>query len=262
MSAGSDHDVVSELLGAYALDAVDADEALVVEDHLRECPRCRDEMRQHREVAAQLAFVGEAAPEGVWASIAANLTPSEPEPELAARLYPLRRPRPADRWMSRAWLPAAAAAIVLLVGGLGWEVHNQGNRVQRITAAFRATTSMDQSVQAALVDPRSTKFALASADGKIRLDAVLQPDGTGYLLPVPRATLPALPSSETYELWGVTDGQRTALGLLGPDPTVESFRTSQPQMGELAITAEKAGGVAHSTRTPVVAGMVGSAADV
>ncbi len=32
------HHEIEELLGAYALDAVDADEARLVEDHLADCP--------------------------------------------------------------------------------------------------------------------------------------------------------------------------------------------------------------------------------
>ena len=38
------HDAVVELLGAYALDAVDPTEAAAVEAHLGTCPGCRDEI--------------------------------------------------------------------------------------------------------------------------------------------------------------------------------------------------------------------------
>ena len=258
MTGAGEHDTVSELLGAYALDAVEPEEARVVEDHLRECPRCRDEVRQHREVAAQLAFVGEAAPEGLWAQIAANLAPAEPEPDLA-RLYPLRPARPATPRLYRVVLPAAAAVILVVVGVLGWEVHTQANRVQRITSAFNTTTAMEQGVQAALADPRSTKFALTSADGRIRLGAVLEADGTGYLLPGPHAALPGLPPSETYQLWGIAGAQRISLGLLGTHPTVESFRASEPQVSAIAITAEKAGGAVQPTHAPVAAGAIPAA---
>jgi predicted anti-sigma-YlaC factor YlaD len=254
MSTRNDHAAVSELLGAYALDAVDPDEAVAIEDHLRECPRCRDEVNQHREVAAQLAFVGETAPEGIWEQIAANLAPAQPEPDLA-RLYPLSTARPVNRWVARVLLPVAAALLVL-VGALGWEVHSQADRVGRINTAFQKTTTMEQAVQAALVDPRSSKFALTSADGQIHVDAVLEPDGVGYLLPPAGAALPRLPASETYELWGVADGQAVSLGLLGSHPTVEAFKADSSRLYELAITAEKAGGVVRSTHAPVVAGQV------
>ena len=48
------HDEVSELLGAFALDAVDGEEYEQIEAHLSECPRCRAEVDAHREVAAAL----------------------------------------------------------------------------------------------------------------------------------------------------------------------------------------------------------------
>src|SRR5690606_35755181 len=59
----SDVDEFTELLGAYALDAVEPDEREAVERHLADCPRCRSEVAEHREVAAYLAHAGTDAPE-------------------------------------------------------------------------------------------------------------------------------------------------------------------------------------------------------
>ena len=68
------HHEIEELLGAYALDAVDAEEARVVEEHLLVCPRCRAEVAEHREVAALLTSgTSEPVPDGVWNRIAADL---------------------------------------------------------------------------------------------------------------------------------------------------------------------------------------------
>ena len=52
-SAPHDHEI-EELLGAYALDAVNAEEATAVEVHLTTCPRCRAELDAYREMAAAL----------------------------------------------------------------------------------------------------------------------------------------------------------------------------------------------------------------
>jgi anti-sigma factor RsiW len=70
----SSHEELAELLGAYALDAVDDDEALAIEEHLAGCPRCRAEVAMHREVVAMLGNAGGVAPEGVWERIAAELS--------------------------------------------------------------------------------------------------------------------------------------------------------------------------------------------
>jgi anti-sigma factor RsiW len=77
------HADIQELLGAYAIDAVDAEEATLVEAHLAGCPRCRGEVAEHREAATLLSFSGASAPEGVWSRIAAVLDetpPSRPKP--------------------------------------------------------------------------------------------------------------------------------------------------------------------------------------
>ena len=65
MDGPVNHDEVAELLGAYALDAVDPDEAARVEEHLPTCPRCREELAAHHQVAGILGNVGGAAPEDI-----------------------------------------------------------------------------------------------------------------------------------------------------------------------------------------------------
>ena len=88
---------LDELLGAYALDAVDEDERRAVEAYLVVNPRARAEVAEHREVASLLAWSGAAAPDGLWDRIAANLDEPAPTPrgELAAvlALDPNRRPQ-------------------------------------------------------------------------------------------------------------------------------------------------------------------------
>ena len=48
------HDEAVALLGAYALDAVPPEEAVLVAAHVAECPRCTAELDAHREVAGML----------------------------------------------------------------------------------------------------------------------------------------------------------------------------------------------------------------
>jgi anti-sigma factor RsiW len=67
------HAELSELLGAYALDAVSPEEATEIEEHLAECPRCRAELTAHREVAGVLGNFGGTAPAGLWDRIADEL---------------------------------------------------------------------------------------------------------------------------------------------------------------------------------------------
>ena len=57
------HDEAAELLGAYALDAVEVAERDAIEHHLNECPRCRAEVADHRTVASFLGSAGGRAPD-------------------------------------------------------------------------------------------------------------------------------------------------------------------------------------------------------
>jgi anti-sigma factor RsiW len=85
------HENLQELLGAYALDAVEPDEVAAIERHLPTCPRCRTELADHREVAALLGYAGGAAPDGVWDRIIASL--EEPPPAMRLTTTPIATPQ-------------------------------------------------------------------------------------------------------------------------------------------------------------------------
>jgi len=70
------HDELEELLGAYALDALDDDERRKVERMLESNPRARAEVQQHRETASMLAFSGSTAPDAVVPSVATTVPTS------------------------------------------------------------------------------------------------------------------------------------------------------------------------------------------
>src|SRR5580692_982792 len=101
-----EHDEIESLLGAYALDAVDPDEALEIEAHLSTCPRCRAELAAHREVAALLGNSGSEAPHGLWDRIASQLGDEADVPAPGALIASLRRPARRQRFIR----PALAAA--------------------------------------------------------------------------------------------------------------------------------------------------------
>ncbi len=250
------HEEFQELLGAYALDAVDDDERLLLEDHLRTCPACRDEVEVHREVAAHLAEAG-APPGQLWGRIAASLHADEGGEGLGA-IYPLSA-RPRRPWVPAALVGAAAAVVAAALGVLGWQVHRQSGRIDRIGAGVPGLTgsgpAVAQAAAAALADPRAHLVVLASPDGRLQVTGVLEPDGSGYLV---RGTdLPALSAGRAYQLWGVVGAQKISLGVLGPTPSVVAFHAGAP-VTALAITAEPGGGAVQPTSAPIVVGTVGT----
>lgn len=250
------HDDVIELLGAHALDAVDPDEAVAVELHLEECPRCRDEVNAHREVAALLANTGGAAPDGVWDRIADSLEESPPPMRLSlpsshdATVVPLapRRRTSASRFVVAA--VGAAAAVVIAV--LGVQVVSLQDRYDDLQAALEDDAVLS-AANLALVDPDAARTELASADGTLTASAVLLPNGNGYLMV---HDLPELGDDRTYQLWGQTEGGLISLGILGARPNdVVPFQVSD-SVDVLAITEEESGGVVQSANPAVVAGEI------
>ena len=243
------HDDIQELLGAYALDAVDDTEAEAVELHLRSCPRCQAEVEAHRETASWLAHGGAPAPDGVWDRIAGSLDDA-PAPVEMARILPWEtRERASVRRRRRGvdWVAGIAAALPLVLGGV---VINQQRQIDRRDNR----SGIEQALASATSDPDARVVSLRSTSGQPHsVRAVVLPDGTGYL--VVKGGLPALANDRTYQLWGINDAKVVSLGVLGNRPTIVPFHASG-DVRTLAITEEERGGVVASKNQPVVAGQV------
>ena len=246
-----DHSVpeIEELIGAYALDAVDDDEREAVEQHLAVCPRCRAELTAHREVAALLAYDGAPAPTDVWDRIVISL--EEPPPAMRLRLdspaevVSLDDRRARNRRQMFAAVVGVAAAIILV---LGLVVIRQGDNSPGQQLAI------ERLVDEALATPGATTATLRPPEGVNGpvATAVVTPDGRGYLR---AGELPELPANRTYQLWGVVDDQAISLGVLGTSPDVASFHVDDAnRVAAYAITDEAAGGVIASQNDPVVVG--------
>jgi hypothetical protein len=252
----SSHQDIQELLGAFALDAVDDDERHLVEAHLAVCPRCRAEVATHRETAALLAHSGDRAPEGVWARITENLEEAPPEIDLAP-MAPLdaARERRSRRSISLRTAAAMGAVAAALTAFFGWRIGAQDRRLDRFAAEFHELAVQDglrRAATTALAEPDAEQVRLASFDGKTGVHLVRLPNGTGFAV---ADGLPALPADQTYQLWALRPEAKISLGLLGQDPDVAPFQMVGPVLG-YAITAEAAGGVKESTQSPVVLGLI------
>jgi anti-sigma-K factor RskA len=97
-----------DLTAAYALDALDPDEAEAYEGHLSQCQECREQLAELSGTAAALAFgaVAPAPPPRLRASIL------EAAAAERANVVPLLR----RRWVARGLAVAAAAAACVVVG--------------------------------------------------------------------------------------------------------------------------------------------------
>ncbi len=257
------HDEVAEMLGAYALDAVDPDEARAIEEHLRACPQCTAELAAHHEVAGMLGNAGGEAPPHLWDRLAEQVAATR-GPEGGAELLDLlrapgrapgdatRRRRPPIARNPFTWgAGGLAAAALVVVGVLGWQVHRLDGNVHQLQAVS-GQQGMAQAVQAALVNPQARLLSLDTntPGSTTRLGEIaVLPSGVAYLV---NTGLPALSTQQTYQLWGQVGSQLVSLGLLGNNPRDVPFEVSPSVVvSAFDVTAEHAGGVVRTAHVPV-----------
>jgi anti-sigma factor RsiW len=237
------HEELQELLGAYAIDAVDADEAAAVEAHLNDCPRCRAEVAELREVAGLMSQSGGDAPPGVWDRIASSLT--EPPPPLRLQV---QRERRASRGRVLQTIALTIAAAVLVV--LGFSVVRLRGQVDDLQAAGAQASDTSEVALAATyaIGAPGARIARLAGGGEQTAVAVVTPNGQGYFL---GAELPEL-AHGMYELWGATAaGRVTSLGTI-PGPGVYAF-TADQSVHVVMVTEEDAP-VPAPTRPAIVTG--------
>jgi anti-sigma-K factor RskA len=230
------HQELQELLGAYALDALEPDEVARLEAHLAECLSCQAEVAAHRETAAKLGNAVEETPPQLWDRIAAEL-PRGPAPAHAIpdSLAPLVPQRARATWPLAAAVFAAAAIVVIVLLGVS-TLHLQ-HRVNALSASVHQG-GLQQAAAAAVLNPAHTAVHLTSGGGRLNAEVVALPDGQAYLI---SSNLPAINHGRTYQLWGLVDGGPVSLGLLGAHPQLVAFRID-PAVSRLMVTAEPQGG--------------------
>jgi anti-sigma-K factor RskA len=225
------HEEVAEALPEYALGLLPADQAALVERHLRECPACRRELAELAETVGLLAYATPPARPGpeVKASLLARLPARYGADEAGrpadAASSPLLPARPASLAAGafRRRLVAALAAAAVLAALLGWNValQRQLGEARRQNAALLA-----QAAQAA--EERQIAHLLTSPGYAHALtESELTPRPVGYIYTDPASDvglvlayrMPPLAPDQRYQLWLILpDGARENGGLFGVDP--------------------------------------------
>ena len=239
------HADIAEPLAAYALNAVDGEERVMLEQHLATCPRCRAELQEHREVATLLSHAGGDAPDAIWDRIAGALDKAPPQLRLAPVVT---SGTSGDRWLPpRSLVTAVTGIAAALMAVVGVQTYQQHQMVGQLETALE--DPLASVLDAALDDPGSQVLELKSADGRLAVRGAVTSGGMGYL----RASeLPRLGVDRTYQLWGAAGDQLLSLGVLGPGPDVISFRADR--YATFAITEEAGPGAVRSANPPVAAG--------
>jgi len=218
-----------DLTAAYALDALEPDDARAYEAHLARCERCREELAGLSEAASALAYV----PEG-----------PAPPPELRERiLQQAARERPnvvplRPRWFNAVAAVAAVAAVVAI--GLGiWATVLSGRLDSRQAALDR-----QEQVAALLADPASQRIAFPTGT------LVVGSNGKASLV---MRNLANAGSGRTYQAWVADGGDPLPAGLFGGGRlvAVPLERTVGPG-ATVMVTRERDGGASAPTSRPFV----------
>ena len=211
-------DALRDLLPAYALGAVDPDEARQVEALLRRCPDWQVELNAYQQLNAELA---------------ALLPPVAPPPSVKAGLIQAVTARPKRRRWAWGWVAAACLLIVLVVSNAAW------------AAVARQQAPLELVLHPVQAD------AAPDATGRV-LWARAEPQAFLIL-----SGLPPLAPDQTYQAW-VRDGERiVSLGLVQPQPDgsaalVFDGALLAGRFDTVGVTVEPAGGSASPTTPPIV----------
>ena len=236
----SDQSHVLDLLPAYVLGSLDAEDLSRVEEHLRSCWLCRDESRVFQSVSDQLPF-----------AVPPEVPSSELKDQLMQRVHTTRpkeqariSPQTARPWLERL-LPAWGLASLFLIIALAASSLVLWQRVNRLE--FATSPGGMQAVPLSPPDAASsaTGFVLISADGD---DGAVVVDG-----------LPPLGENQQYQLWLIRDGQRTSGAVFSTDEKNYGgtrIRAPRPltDYSAVGITIEPTGGSAYPTGAQVLGG--------
>ena len=248
------------LVGAYAVDAVDEQERTAFELHLAECPECQAEVASLRAAAEQLSLMSETAPpSSMRDSVLASIRTVRPLPPLEAQSRgtvasgPVGAPSPtADaprptetnvlhfrpRRRVTTWLATAAAAAVLLFGGITWSPWDNGSSDQ-VTAA--------QVLQAK--DAQRFERTIGGAKATIVRSASL---GTAVII---ADNMPSAPDGKDFQVWlNQPNKGMVSAGVMphGSAPTRTMVLSGDAATATAAgITVEPAGGSTSPTTAPV-----------
>jgi anti-sigma-K factor RskA len=240
-SASSRDPELDALLGAYALDALDDDERARIDAYIATNRAARDEVDELLESAASLALApvdDVTTPSALWDRISSSLD----DGSNVVRVSFWRRPRTLI-----ALGVAAALAIVVLAASLV-AVSRQSNESTDLASAFNRATEQHGAREVALTQPSGATVARV----------VLLPDGSGYLK---NEGMAALPSGETYQLWGITGpaGEPVAIsaGVLGADPGTVAFHTSS-ELGAFGLSVEQVPGAVRPTQPIYASATIGA----
>lgn len=214
------------LAGAYALDALPAEECAFFERHLETCPPCRHAVMGYRETAAALGMAAaHVPPPALRVRVVAEVA-------AARQTVPSRGHRRPLRERLRSHLAAVAGVLAVVLVSVGGAVDSlsesrQGPAGGVIAPEFVAGA---ETVRMDAPDGVDARFLFSAADDE------------GYLVVT---GLQALGPDRDYQLWLFHDGAPVPAGVFDVAAGRTAVPVDAPVRGAemIAVTTEPAGGL-------------------
>lgn len=245
---------VDELIDLYALGALEPGEQVAVDEHLDDCPRCRAQLEEAKQLVMMFAW-----------------TPDQHDPPPALRGKVMQRISHLQRlqgkaqrsWWERLALPQwlrspqlglqLSGALVLLAALLGWRL----SLLQTEVTTLRAQIAEQQSLVAVLYEPDTRIIPLAGAADPAVTHGYLLFDPEQQQAVIKSTALADLPQDKTYQLWLIDGNQPESVGFLntGSDGHGTAEVLAQRPLSQyqaFGISIEPAGGSDQPTTTPIV----------
>ncbi|HEX6249496.1 MAG TPA: anti-sigma factor [Nocardioidaceae bacterium] len=226
------------LSGAYALNALSAEEAEQFRRHLEACSVCRQEVRELQQAAARMG-ASEAVPPPPYLKAkvlaAADRTPQLP-PRATGGGTVIEVPP--HRW-GRRLLLAAAAVVLVVAGAVGVGQIGGDDEVQLAQGVVQVFEAEDAKTAEMPVEA-------GGKEGRIRVAAS---PGLNQMA-VDTDELPALDDEHVYQLWAVHDGTMDPVGVLEPEKG--AYMDMPAPETEVAITVEPVGGSDEPSGEPIM----------
>jgi anti-sigma-K factor RskA len=249
---------IHTLTGAYAVDALPADERALFEAHLGACGACAAEVAELQATAARLgASVHQQPPASLRDRVLAEIELTRQEPPAPTsgagsaaqggartELDAARARRDAvPRWVLAIVAPAAVV-LAIAVLGLGVALSNLDARMAEMEAAAGQVSAVLTAADAETVtvdaDGTTVRIVMSTSRG----EAVVLVDG-----------MEPAPADHAYELWLIHDDVRVPAGVFDVDARGRATRVVTGDMATVTavgVTVEPAGGSPQPTSDPVM----------
>lgn len=232
-----DSDTDHDLVGAYVLDALPAEERAAFETHLRSCDACRLEVGELRSVVDALPLAPDLVepPPDLRDRIVAAVTAEEGGPRLASLPGGAPRARSRYRFSLPQSLLAAAAAIVIVAFGVSYV------QLQRSVHDDQQKIAFQSEVMSAMLKGASVMAVGPTSSAPRAQAAMIQPahSARAYFLV---QGLPHTPANKVYQLWLIRGARPQSAGVFtysGNQPEVIRVPMAVRSFGATAVTEEE-----------------------